>query len=58
MSLRLVFTKFMNIVSLEPFHHKPMGMYASGPLKLAIGPGCQLKETTTIPSDGYVMALL
>ena len=31
------FTKFINLVSLEPFQHKPMGMYASGPLKLAIG---------------------
>ncbi len=45
----LVFTKFINLVSLEPFHHKPMEMYASGPLKLAIG---------AIPSHGYVKALL
>ena len=27
-SLELVFTKFINLVSLEPFHHKPMGRYA------------------------------
>ncbi len=34
---RLLFTKLINIVSLEQSHHKPMWMYDGGPLKLTLG---------------------
>ncbi len=30
-SIEFIFTKLINLVSLEQFHHKPMGMYADGP---------------------------
>ncbi len=29
-SVKLIFTKLTNIVSLEQSHHKPMGMYGGG----------------------------
>ena len=29
-SIEFIFTKLINLVSLEQFHHKPMGMYADG----------------------------
>ena len=34
--MELVFTKFINLVSLEQCHHKPIEMYGTGLLKLAI----------------------
>ncbi len=36
-SVNLILTKFIHLVSLEQFHHKPMGMYAGGVLKLTLG---------------------
>ncbi len=33
-SVKLISTKFTNPVPVEQFHHKPMGFYDGGPLKL------------------------
>ncbi len=35
--MKLVSTKFTDLVPVEQFHHKPMGMYDGGPLRLALG---------------------
>ena len=34
MSVKLVFTKLVNLMSLEQSHYKPMGMYCGGPGRL------------------------
>ncbi len=43
---------------LVQLNHKPTGVYAGGLHKLALGDKCQLKETTIIHSQRFVMALL
>ena len=56
-SVKLVSTKLTNLVPLEQFHHKPMGMYDSGrrPPSYILW---QWSETTVIHSQRFVMELL
>ncbi len=35
--MKLISTNRTNLLSLEQFHHKPMGMYGDGVLNLALG---------------------
>ena len=50
--MKLFFTKLVNLVSIGQSHHKPMGMYCDGPVKLPWGQG------HLICFHGFVMALL
>ncbi len=34
-SVKPIFTKLINLVPMEQFHHKPKGMYGGGLLELA-----------------------
>ncbi len=48
--MKLASTKFTDLVPVKQFHHKPMGIYDGGLLKLALGEACKLKGTTIIHS--------
>ncbi len=58
--MKLVSTKFTDLVPMEQFIHKPMGMYDGGLLSLALGEkwaSClpleqRVSTTLLVPSEG------